>query len=304
MTTELRLALIRNFDLTPVISQVKRLYGFGDGVLEMAEKHYRYFLALHVLYPTKTIVPTELVDKVWHCHILSTKKYRRDCNDLFGYFMDHEPADPDAEPTDTLHQGFEETLDLLKTHFGVDVIKEINEMDGNLTKSADCSCSAIGKTTTSGCGGGINSCSMIAAAECGISNCAQAGANSKATECSRTRPIHSSDCRSQADCCGITTGASTLASASRCGISNCTVAEPEATAASCGITNTVRVGPTAANANCQKTELTARSERGQLHAPCGGMSDGANPSSCFSVKNSAKRASCFNVSLSAQADCQ
>lgn len=36
-------------------------------------------------------IPSQLVDIVWHTHILFTRQYHADCQKLFGKYMHHEP---------------------------------------------------------------------------------------------------------------------------------------------------------------------------------------------------------------------
>ena len=52
---------------------------------------YRCFLKLCALHPGTTIVPTRQLDHVWHTHMLDTAKYRADCDQVFGLFLDHFP---------------------------------------------------------------------------------------------------------------------------------------------------------------------------------------------------------------------
>jgi hypothetical protein len=67
----------------------------GEGLtLEQATRaieRYRRFLFLHYCYPNYSLVPSQEIDRVWHVHILDTAKYREDCNQLFGHFLDHYP---------------------------------------------------------------------------------------------------------------------------------------------------------------------------------------------------------------------
>lgn len=58
---------------------------------DVAERDYRRFLTLHLLYPETTLVPSALIDLVWHYHILDTRKYTADCERIFGYFLHHDP---------------------------------------------------------------------------------------------------------------------------------------------------------------------------------------------------------------------
>lgn len=51
---------------------------------------YRRFLFLTVTQ-SDSIVPTELIDEVWHAHILDTRAYAADCERAFGSFLHHFP---------------------------------------------------------------------------------------------------------------------------------------------------------------------------------------------------------------------
>lgn len=81
---------------------------------------YRQFLLLSYLYPDRSIVPSQQIDKVWHTHILDTAKYREDCDILFDRFIDHWPyfGMTDTENRQSLNTAFSETQLLWMQHFG------------------------------------------------------------------------------------------------------------------------------------------------------------------------------------------
>jgi hypothetical protein len=83
-------------------------------------EQYRQFLLLNYLYPERAIVPSQMIDKVWHTHILDTAKYREDCQLLFDRFMDHWPyfGMTDAADRQSLNTAFSETQVLWMQHFG------------------------------------------------------------------------------------------------------------------------------------------------------------------------------------------
>ena len=58
---------------------------------DLAEREYRRFLTLKIEFPDAVMVPTDLMDKFWHAHILDTIAYARDCKRLFGDFVHHCP---------------------------------------------------------------------------------------------------------------------------------------------------------------------------------------------------------------------
>lgn len=86
-----------------------------------AIEQYRRFLFLNYLYPDQQIVPSREVDRVWHTHILDTAKYREDCDQLFGQFIDHWPyfGMQDEADRQALEQAFAHTQSLVEQHFGV-----------------------------------------------------------------------------------------------------------------------------------------------------------------------------------------
>lgn len=57
----------------------------------LAEIEYKKFLNLCLKYPNENIGITEEADKFWHQHILDTKQYVKDCQEIFGKFLHHEP---------------------------------------------------------------------------------------------------------------------------------------------------------------------------------------------------------------------
>ena len=64
---------------------------WSDDLCDFAECEYRKLLSLKKWYPKLSFVPSKLVDKYWHEHILDTKSYLDDCNAVFGYFVHHYP---------------------------------------------------------------------------------------------------------------------------------------------------------------------------------------------------------------------
>lgn len=84
---------------------------------------YRKFLLLNYLYPDQIIVPSKTIDRVWHVHILDTSKYQKDCETLFGHFLDHFPyfGIRDEEDRKALEGAFLESQALWEKHFGVEM---------------------------------------------------------------------------------------------------------------------------------------------------------------------------------------
>jgi hypothetical protein len=93
-------------------------FGWGEETALEAERLYRQFLHLILVEATEQPVPNTLVDAFWHAHILDTKKYREDCQNVFGYFLDHNPgfgANGDVHERD---RAFAQTVEAHKILFG------------------------------------------------------------------------------------------------------------------------------------------------------------------------------------------
>lgn len=53
---------------------------------------YKNFLLLQKKHLPTPLVPTREIDEFWHNHILYTKNYFTDCENIFGHYLHHEPA--------------------------------------------------------------------------------------------------------------------------------------------------------------------------------------------------------------------
>jgi|SRR5919202_361177 hypothetical protein len=109
---------LKSLDLSPIAAYLmnpKNGYGWTRQRVFRAIRHYKTFLLVSYLYPEISLVPTQDIDCLWHCHILHTRKYRQDCEMLFGYFIDHEPnSEPWGEANQqTLDDAFVQTQALL-----------------------------------------------------------------------------------------------------------------------------------------------------------------------------------------------
>jgi hypothetical protein len=95
--------------------------GWGAADCDAACQEYRRFLALARAYHGQHfIVPSAVVDKVWHMHILDTRKYGPDCERALGFFLHHFPYFGMRGPEDeaALHDAAQQTLELYRRHFG------------------------------------------------------------------------------------------------------------------------------------------------------------------------------------------
>lgn len=102
--------------------------GWTESDYNKAEGEYIRFLTLKMLYPGKSLAPSELIDVVWHAHILNTSAYHEDCNELFGFYLHHIPH-LENEKSDTNETLFDETKKLFPIVFSREMI---------VSKSARC----------------------------------------------------------------------------------------------------------------------------------------------------------------------
>lgn len=107
--------------------------GWTPEFADKAEEHYKMFLKLHILCPHAVIAPTTSIDEFWHRHILDTRKYQEDCQNVFGSYLHHFPyfglrGEEDAK---NLQKAGETTRALFMEHFGVKISSQ--EKNGDCT---------------------------------------------------------------------------------------------------------------------------------------------------------------------------
>ena len=114
---------VRDLDLQRIIWKMadpEEGKGFTPQMLARAEMDYRRFLHLHILYPGMELVPTKMIDEVWHQHILDTRAYSGDCERIFGHFLHHYPyfGMNGEEDKQNLESSFEKTQNVWIEEFG------------------------------------------------------------------------------------------------------------------------------------------------------------------------------------------
>lgn len=109
---------LQEVDLESIAAQLMQS-GWTHQQTSRAIKQYRMFLFLIYLHPNTQLVPTQEIDIVWHCHILNTRKYRKDCQMLFGRYIDHEPDSEfwDKVNSISLDTAFAHTQALFEQYF-------------------------------------------------------------------------------------------------------------------------------------------------------------------------------------------
>ena len=80
--------------------------------IDTVEREYKRFLTLKILFPEQSFTPTRNMDLMWHAHILDTANYRRDCDELFGKFLNHRPYFG-PHSSNGIYEGMQHTLGTL-----------------------------------------------------------------------------------------------------------------------------------------------------------------------------------------------
>lgn len=117
---DLDLSMVKMKLCLPVEKEGK---GWTRDIADLAEGLYKQFLKLNLLYSTKSIVPTRLIDEMWHQHILDTRAYDADCQRIFGYKLHHFPyfGLRDEQDAQDLADSFATTRKLFLEHFEEDL---------------------------------------------------------------------------------------------------------------------------------------------------------------------------------------
>jgi hypothetical protein len=121
-----RIARLNNLDFTPIKRKLMEPkpdgMGWTSAQCEQAEFWYVRYLQVVLMYPCLKHVPNEPIDVFWHYCILDTRKYRADCEFVFGFFLDHYPyygLNGDAQSRD---DSFSATNEIYRRLFGEDCL--------------------------------------------------------------------------------------------------------------------------------------------------------------------------------------
>lgn len=116
--------LIDELDLSRVHRKVLKDGKYTEAEVDEAVAIYRMYLKLSLSY-INLGVPSQIVDDVWHQHILDTRRYSADCYSIFGRFIHHDPCHfsgneaEDAVIHERIRENNRRTAKLLKEEFGV-----------------------------------------------------------------------------------------------------------------------------------------------------------------------------------------
>ncbi|NJM46638.1 MAG: hypothetical protein HC860_11070, partial [Alkalinema sp. RU_4_3] len=80
-------------------------------------QEYRRFLFLHRT-ASHTVIPSQMVDKVWHLHLLYTRSYWEDlCDNILKTPLHHHPGSATGDQRDFFWGNYEATLKSYETTF-------------------------------------------------------------------------------------------------------------------------------------------------------------------------------------------
>jgi hypothetical protein len=130
----------------------------SNKTVEDAIEEYRHMLTLVQKYPENPVVPSKLVDLVWHSHILDTEKYKRDSLRMFGRYLHHAPSFGGEEEKQELVTMQKAMFKDYEKEFGRPAPKDmwdpsngVGEFSGE--KSPDCCAASCVKPSCQGCVG-------------------------------------------------------------------------------------------------------------------------------------------------------
>lgn len=99
--------------------------GWTQEQCEDAEVEYKRFLHLNKKYLKAAIVPTNVIDTMWHYHILDTRSYHIDSEKVFGGYFHHFPyfGLRGEQDNQNLVNAFEKTKELYEKEFHEPMLK-------------------------------------------------------------------------------------------------------------------------------------------------------------------------------------
>jgi len=95
---------IAALDLEPIAFKACMDEGWEIEKVDRITLDYRCFLQAVRNAPDELLAPSKDVDLFWHHHILDTRKYIEDCQNLFGKYIHHFPYSGIRGDKDALEQ--------------------------------------------------------------------------------------------------------------------------------------------------------------------------------------------------------
>jgi hypothetical protein len=86
------LRALEQFDLSPVRDRLLRTELLTPSLVDLMIFEFRRYLGLRLLLGRSVPMLSRAVDEVWHTTLLYTRLYAELCDQVFGYFVHHDPA--------------------------------------------------------------------------------------------------------------------------------------------------------------------------------------------------------------------
>jgi hypothetical protein len=110
---------IQSTDLSMVEDRLTYIDNWPRKKALQAVSVYRNYLYLVKKYPDNVLPPSYEIDEAWHAHILFTRHYVTFCQELFGYYLHHDPHEmQQKDGVQQLENLFETTQELYQKEFG------------------------------------------------------------------------------------------------------------------------------------------------------------------------------------------
>lgn len=116
---------LARWNLQVLQTDVVRFLGLSSSQAVEAVELYKQFWVLLARYPQMPLVPPAIVDRIWHLHILDTRRYREDCLFLVGEFVDHQPHRGEISESGEVEDAWTLTLVLFEHCFGSKVRSQL-----------------------------------------------------------------------------------------------------------------------------------------------------------------------------------
>lgn len=85
------LAVTAEWDFELAKEKIIESKGWSLDKVNNAVQDYKRYMALTKILSGYQLVPNEEIDEIWHMHILDTRQYMIDCENLFGEYLHHYP---------------------------------------------------------------------------------------------------------------------------------------------------------------------------------------------------------------------
>jgi hypothetical protein len=109
---------INSIEFRPIIARLIKKQKWSESQALKAIVLYKRFLLLTKKHKDLHIIPSLEIDEVWHEHILLTKQYHYDCQNIFGSYFHHDPEDANAPINIDVDLAFEKTQKLYYEEYG------------------------------------------------------------------------------------------------------------------------------------------------------------------------------------------